>query len=130
VLPAGQTFPAAAEPGGRHLRHLLITDTDDAQQLCAALARMQQRAHPDTTEFALRFQRYNQLYEQQKAAQINAQARLTAFATELQVPRSSPLLILAECLSWQDTLQARGNLLAAAGHARGALHAAAAAAAR
>lgn len=85
LLSAGQTFPAAAEPGGRHILHVLITDTD-ACQLCAALDRMQQRMHPDTTEFTLRFKKYNELYECQKVAQICAQAQLPALATELQVP--------------------------------------------
>ncbi len=87
MVSAGQAFPAEAQPGGRVVKHLLISNVD-ARPLCSALQLMQQRTHPDTSLFRRLFLEYNQLYEREKAAQLAAQGHVQRLATELEVSPS------------------------------------------
>jgi hypothetical protein len=67
------------------VQQLLITLTQpsDAQELHMALTVMQQRAHPEILEFARLLQAHLDLYERQKADQLEARLQLHAISQEL-----------------------------------------------
>lgn len=67
------------------MQQLLITlaQPSDAQELHRALTAMQERAHPEILEFARLLQAHLDLYERQKAAQLDARLQLHAISQEL-----------------------------------------------
>ncbi|CAL8464474.1 g4009 [Coccomyxa elongata] len=81
----GHCVPATSTDGRCHVQQLLITlaRPSDATELHRALALMQERAHPEILEFAKLLQDHLSLYEQQKAAQLDARLLLHAISQEL-----------------------------------------------
>ena len=82
---AGNCIPATSADGRCHVQQLLVTlaKPSDAIELHRALAQMQERAHPEILEFAKLLQDHLSLYEQQKAAQLDARLQLHALSQEL-----------------------------------------------
>ncbi|BDA49640.1 probable Ankyrin repeat domain-containing protein 54 at N-terminal half [Coccomyxa sp. Obi] len=90
----GHCVPARSADGKCHVQQLVITLTQpsDATELHRALALMQERAHPEILEFAKLLQDHLILYEQQKAAQLDARLQLHAISQELLASFQASLL--------------------------------------
>lgn len=76
---AGHCIPAVPADESCRIEQVLIEmpQASDAAELCRAVQLMSQRAHPDVFKLAQMFQDYMRIYEEQKAAQLDARDQLS-----------------------------------------------------
>lgn len=112
-------MPATSANGSCHVQQLRIRldSPADATELQTALAAMQKRAHPDVLEFTRQFQEHMAVYEQQKAAQLDARLQLQAISRELLVRATLP--VTSTCtIAWVEAALLANSFSLQLAHAR------------